>query len=286
MLKEFFSMKTVLITGGNAGIGRATAIGLAQRGWRVVFTSRSIERAESAKKIIIESSSNREVEYILVDFTSIKQVKECAETFMKRFNNLDVLINNAGVCLPERRITPDGMEESFQINYLSHFILTNLLINMLRKSNDPRIINLSSAAHKAGRFDPGNLQSEKQYISIRTYADTKLYNIMFTQELAERLIGSGISVNVLHPGVVSTNFGNEFGALFNFIYNLGRVIMISPEKGAKTSIYLATSESVRNISGRYFIRRKPVKLKNPYLTDKNRKLLWQKSLELAGLTDY
>ncbi|HUX95025.1 MAG TPA: SDR family oxidoreductase [Bacteroidales bacterium] len=276
-------MRTVLITGGNSGIGKATVAGLAQRGWHVIFTARNEEKAESVKKEIIESTKNQYVDYLLADLTSIKQVKECAEAFKNKFRNLDVLINNAGVCLPERRITPDGMEESFQINHLSHFILTNLLIDNLKHSEDPRIVNVSSAAHAAGRFDPDNLQSEKQYSSIRTYADTKLYNILFTLELAGKLKDSGIKVNVLHPGMVSTNFGHEFGGVFNFIYNIGRVIMITPEKGATTSIYLATSDEISNVSGKYFIRCKPAKLKNPYLTEANQKLLWQKSMELAEM---
>ncbi|MBI5008761.1 MAG: SDR family NAD(P)-dependent oxidoreductase, partial [Bacteroidia bacterium] len=144
-------MKTVLITGGNSGIGKATVAGLAQKGWQVVFTARNHHKAESVKREIIAKSGNEKVDYLIVDLTSVKQVKDCAETFKKRFEKLDVLINNAGVCLPEQRITVDGLEESFQINHLSHFILTNLLLDILKKSDDPRIINLSSAAHKAGR---------------------------------------------------------------------------------------------------------------------------------------
>lgn len=276
-------MRTVLITGGNSGIGKATAAGLARMGWRVIFTARNAEKAESVKKEITDLTNNQNVDFLLADFTSIRQVKECAETFREKFRSLDVLINNAGVCLPERRITPDGMEETFQINHLSHFILTNLLIDNLKNSNDARILNVSSAAHRAGRFDPHNLQSEKHYNSIRTYADTKLYNIMFTLELADRLKKSGIKVNTLHPGVVSTNFGHEFGSIFNFIYNIGRIVMITPEKGAKTSVYLSTSEEISNVTGRYFVRCKPARLKNPYLTEKNRMLLWQRSIELAGL---
>lgn len=279
-------MRTVLITGGNSGIGKATVAGLAHKGWHVIFTARNKKKADAVKKEIIDLSNNQNVDYLLADLTSIKQVKECAEAFKNKYQNLDVLINNAGVCLPERRITPDGMEESFQINHLSHFILTNLLIDYLKYSDDPRIINVSSAAHAAGRFDPDNLQSEKHYSSIRTYADTKLYNILFTLELAARLEASGIRVNALHPGVVSTNFGHEFGGIFNFVYNIGRIIMITPEKGAKTSIYLASSGDISNVTGKYFVRCRPARLKNPYLTETNRKLLWQKSLELADLKVY
>lgn len=276
-------MKTVLITGGNSGIGRATVAELAAKGFRVVFIARNKEKAEEVKREVITATKNENVDYILADLTSKKQVRESAVTFKNRYSKLDVLINNAGVCLPERRITEDGMEESFQINHLSHFMLTNLLLDVLRKSDGPRIINVSSAAHSAGRFDPENLQGEKKYSSFRIYADTKLYNILFTIELAERLIDSGISVNALHPGVVGTNFANEFGDIFKILYRLGKPFMITPHKGSISSVYLATSDEVKNLTGKYFVRCKPVKLKNPYLTEGNRKTLWQKSLELADL---
>jgi NAD(P)-dependent dehydrogenase (short-subunit alcohol dehydrogenase family) len=277
-------MRTVLITGGTSGIGKATANAIAAMGWRVIFTARNSDKAASVKNEIIGNTGNKNVDFVLADLTSVVSVSQCAKYVSDNYENIDVLINNAGVCLPERRITADGFEESFQINYLSHFILTNLLLDKICKSEDPRIINLSSAAHAAGRFDPGNLNSEKYYSPVRTYSDTKLYNILFTLELAERLKGR-ISVNALHPGVVSTNFGHEFGGVFNFIYNLGRPFMITPQKGAKTSIYLASSDDVKGMSGKYFVRCKPVRLKNRYLTEENRKMLWQRSLELTGIED-
>ena len=276
-------MNIVLVTGGTSGIGKATAKGLAAKDYQVVFLSRNKEKAEAVRREVIASTGNEHVDYILADFTSIKQVRDCSETFKRNYPKLDVLINNAGVCLPERRITMDGLEESFQINHLSHFILTNLLIDELKKSDDPRIINVSSAAHSAGRFDPDNLQGEKEYSSFRTYANTKLINILFTLELAERLKDLGIAVNALHPGVVSTNFGHEFGGIINFLYFLGKPFMITPEKGSVTSLYLASSEEVKYVSGKYYVRRKTVKLKNPFLTEENRKILWKRSLELAGI---
>jgi retinol dehydrogenase 12 len=276
-------MKIAFVTGGTSGIGKATVAGLAARDFEVVFIARSKEKADAVKREVIDSTGNKNVGFILADFTSKKQVRDCAETFKKNYSKLDVLINNAGVCLPERRITTDGLEESFQINHLSHFILTNLLLDYLMKSDDPRIINVSSAAHVAGRFDPDNLQGEKQYSSLRAYADTKLINILFTLELAERLKDSAVTVNALHPGVVSSNFAHEFGGVFNIIYKIGKPFMISPEKGSKTSLYLASSDHVKYVSGKYFVKCKTVKLKNSYLTEENRKALWQKSLELADM---
>ncbi len=276
-------MKTVLISGGSSGIGKATVSGLAAKGFRVVFVARNHEKAEAVKKEIISTSGNDHIDYILADLTSVKQVMDCARVFKANNEKLDVLINNAGVILPERRMTCDGLEESFAINHLSHFILSNLLLEELKKSEQPRIINVSSAVYSSGIFDPQNLQSEKKYSSFSTYSNTKLLNILFTFELAERLKDLKITVNALHPGVVNSNFGSEFRGILNFFNKAAKILMISPEKGAATSIWLATSDEVRNVTGKYFVRCKPVETKNIYITEENRKILWDKSLELSGL---
>lgn len=274
-------MKTVLITGGSSGIGKETAAGLASVGYQIVFVARNRVKAEAVKNEIISSTRNKSVNYILADLSSKKEVRDCAGFFKKNYSSLDILINNAGVCLPERRITVDGLEESFQINHLSHFILTNMLIEMLQKSEDARIINVSSAAHKSGKFDPDNLQGEKEFTYWGTYCNTKLFNILFSFELAEKLKGSGIKVNALHPGVVSTNFGHEFKGAMSVFLRIGKPFMLSAKKGAETSIYLASSEEVKNVTGKYFIKRKPVEPANPAITAENRKILWERSLKLA-----
>jgi NAD(P)-dependent dehydrogenase (short-subunit alcohol dehydrogenase family) len=276
-------MKTVLITGGNSGIGKATASELAAKGYQVVFVARSREKAEAVKKEIIDSSKNENVDYILADLTSKEQVRECVKTFKKRYQKLDILINNAGVCLPERRITVDGLEESFQINHLSHFMLSNLLIDELNKSDNPRIINVSSAGYSSGKFDPDNFQSEKKFGTFSTYCDTKLLNILFSLYMAERLKDTGITVNALHPGVVNSNFAHELKGIFNLINKMFKPFLLSPKKGAATSVYLASSEEVKNVTGKYFAKCKPVETKNAYITPENRNILWEKSLELSGL---
>jgi retinol dehydrogenase 12 len=276
-------MKTVLITGGNSGIGRSTVEILAAKSFQVVFIARNKVKADVVKREVISLTKNENVDYILADLTSKQQVRECAVIFKNRYPKLDVMINNAGVFLPERRITEDGMEESFQINHLSHFMLTDLLLDELKKSDDPRIINVSSAAHAMGKFDPDNLQGEKKYSSFPTYCNTKLYNILFTLELAERVRDSGISVNTLHPGVVGTNFAHEFNGAFGFLYKLGKLIMLTPEKGSATSVYLASSDEIKGVTGKYFVKCKPVKTRNKHLTENNRKALWQKSLDLADM---
>lgn len=283
ILYSKIQMKTVLITGGNSGIGKATASILAAKSYQVIFIARNREKAESVKNEIISSTGNVNVNYLLADLTSKKEVRECVAAFKKNYKNLDILINNAGVCLPERRITGDGMEESFEINHLSHFMLSNLLVEILRKSDDPRIINVSSAAHASGKFDPENLQSEQKFDYFSTYSNTKLLNILFSFELAERLADTGIKVNVLHPGVVSTNFGHELKGFWPVMLLLGKAFLLSPKKGAETSIYLASSDEVKNITGKYFVKCKQVEPKNEDITVENRKILWEKSLQLSDL---
>jgi retinol dehydrogenase 12 len=276
-------MKTVLITGANSGIGKATALALATIGYKVVFIARNLQKAEALKKEIVSKTKNEAVYFILADLLSLQQVQDSALTFKQQHENLDILINNAGVCLPERKITEDGFEEMFQINHLSHFLLTNLLLDQLEKNNESRIINVSSAGHKVGKFDLDNLQSEHHFGSLSTYCNTKLLNLLFTFELAERLKGTGVTVNALHPGVVRTNFAGEMKGIFNALNQMYRPFLITPEKGATTSIYLATSDEVRNVTGKYFVKCKAVEPKNKFITTNNQKLLWDKSMELSGL---
>ncbi len=276
-------MKTILITGANSGIGKATATAMANLGYRVIFVARNLQKAEATKKEISNASGSSSVDFIIADLMSLSQVRKCAETFSQKYNSLDVLINNAGVCLPERKITADGFEEMFQINHLSHFLLTNLLLDVLKKSDEPRIINVSSGGYKSGKFDPENLQSEKKFSTFGTYCNTKLLNILFTFELADRLKGTGITVNTLHPGVVNTNFAGELKGILGILNRMFKPFLISPEKGAATSVYLASSKEVKNISGEYFEKCKVVKPSNNFINAENQKILWEKSMELTGL---
>jgi retinol dehydrogenase-12 len=276
-------MNTVLITGANSGIGKITAIELAKKGFRVVFVVRNIQKAEALKKEIETITNSNVIDYIVADLTSLKQVRACAETFKQRYKSLDVLINNAGVCLPTRRITEDGFEEMFQVNHLSHFLLTNLLLDELKMSPAARIINVSSAGHIPGKFDLNNLQSENKFSSMGTYCNTKLLNVLFTVELAEQLKSTGITVNALHPGVVRTNFAGEIKGIFSVVNAIARKLYISPEKGSETTIYLASSNDVKNITGKYFAKCKETKTRNSAINNANQKALWEKSVELTGL---
>lgn len=276
-------MRTVLITGANSGIGKSTATALAAKGYRVVFIARNPEKAAAVKLEIIKITKNEAVDFILADLLSLNQVKKAVEIFKEKYQQLDILINNAGVCLPQRKLTEDGLEEMFQINHLSHFLLTHLLLDLLIKSEDARIINLSSGGYRVGRFDPANLQSEKFFHSVSTYCNTKLMNILFTKELSQRLKNTAVKVNAVHPGVVRTNFAGGFNGIFKSVYQKVKPILLSPEKGASTTIFLATADEVRHITGKYFFKSKVTKTWNIYINDANQKKLWEKSMELAGL---
>jgi NAD(P)-dependent dehydrogenase (short-subunit alcohol dehydrogenase family) len=275
-------MKRVLITGATSGIGKATALELLKRGFEVVFIARDIEKAGEVKKELADLTG-REPYFIEADLASLEQVRRAADIFKHKFQTLDVLINNAGVMLPSRRITDDGLEETFEVNHLSHFLLTNLLLEDLINVSEGRIINVSSGLYKRGVFDPDNLQGEKSFSPRQAYNNSKLLNILFTIELAEKLKGTGITVNALHPGVVRTNFGNEQKGPVRILIRLFRPLFLTPEEGARTTIYLATSEEVEDVSGKYFEKCKEVEPGNPYITRENMELLWDKSIKLAGL---
>jgi NAD(P)-dependent dehydrogenase (short-subunit alcohol dehydrogenase family) len=277
-------MKVVLITGATSGIGKATAMMLAKNGFEIAFIARDAEKAESVKKEIDAISGKDSAFYIVADLASLDQVRRSAGIFKEHYKSLDVLINNAGIIPPSRRITVDGLEETFQVNHLSHFLLTNLLLDRMKDLPEARIINVSSGLYKRGIFDPSNLQAEKHFTPGQAYNNSKLMNILYTFELAERLKGTGITVNALHPGVVRTNFGNEQKGFTRLMIKIFGPLFLSPEEGAKTSIYLASSDEVKNVTGKYFEKCKAVEPVNKYITEENRKILWDQSLKLSAST--
>jgi NAD(P)-dependent dehydrogenase (short-subunit alcohol dehydrogenase family) len=212
-------------------------------------------------------------------------VRALAETFHRRYPRLDVLINNAGIFSPARIVTGDGFEATYQVNYLSQFYLTHLLLDALKQSNQGRIINLSSNAYSAGKFDPGNLQSEKRFSTIASYAASKLLMLMFAVELADRLRNTRVTANAVHPGVVNTHMLKSATGLFKLIAILATPFAIAPDKGAVTSIYLASSPDVQGISGKYFARCKEAPIKTAFNTRENRERLWNLSMQSLRLAE-
>jgi NAD(P)-dependent dehydrogenase (short-subunit alcohol dehydrogenase family) len=266
----------ILITGATDGIGRETASGLVRRGASVILHGRNEERLEKAAAEMRKEARGGAVWTVMADFASLRQVRAMAEEVVHRFDRLDVLLNNAGVYMKTRHRTEDGLEMTFAVNHLAHFLLTVSLLGMLKSRAPSRVITVSSIAHTRGQFDPDNLQGEKRFEPYAAYALSKLANILFTYELAERLRGTGVTVNCLHPGVVTTKLLRA-----GFPASSG----IPPSQGAETSVYLAIDPDAGHISGEYFIDSKPHPSSAESHDPSLRRTLWERSRELAGVDD-
>ncbi|HJQ28001.1 MAG TPA: SDR family oxidoreductase [Rubrobacter sp.] len=275
--------KTVLITGGTSGIGKATAVALAAMGANVVITGRNAERGEAAVEEIKGKSTNVEVELILADMCVQGEVRRLVETFLARHDRLDVLVNNAGVVQSKRTETPDGIETTLAVNHLAPFLLTNLLLDRLKQTAQARVITTSSDAQRWGNMDFGDLQSRHNYRGFPVYGMTKLANIMFTFELAERLRGTGVTANCLHPGSVGTNFGQNNRGPMALFFRAFKPFMRSPERGADTLVWLASSPEVEGVSGKFYFDRKEIEAKDIAYDPDVRRRLWEISEELTGL---
>jgi NAD(P)-dependent dehydrogenase (short-subunit alcohol dehydrogenase family) len=250
--------KVALITGGTSGIGRAAAAALAAMGAEVVVTGRSKERGEAAVGGIRETSGNERVSLMLADLAAQAEVRALAEGFRERHARLDVLVNNAGLIQSQRTQTPDGLELTLAVNHLAPFLLTNQLLDMLKASAPSRVVTVSSEARRGASINFEDLHSMRRYRPFQVYGMTKLANILFTYELAERLEGTGVVANCLHPGAVNTNFGNNNRSLGTLIFRAFKPFMRSPEGGADTIIYLASSPEAEEMTGRYLMDRKVV----------------------------
>lgn len=276
--------KTVLITGGTGGIGKATAIGLARLGARVGIVGRDAARGEAAAADIRSASNDPSVDVFIADLSSQAEVRRLAAEVLDAYPRLDVLVNNVGGFWAHRRVTADGLEHTFALNHLASFLLTNLLLERLVASAPARVVTVSSGAQSMGRIDFDDLQGARKYSGQRAYNQSKLANVMFTYELARRLEGTGVTATVLHPGVTRTAFGAEDQAwYFTTGSGLARRFMKSPAEGAEMPIYLASSPEVEGVTGRYFANRKPRESnKLAYDTDAAARL-WRVSAELVGL---
>ena len=278
--------KVCLITGATSGIGKATAMGLANMGASVVMVGRDRGRGDAAMAEIKEKSANASVDLLLADLSSQEQVRRLADDFKEAYPRLDVLINNAGVIRSKRITTADGLETTFAVNHLAYFLLTNLLLDMLKASAPSRIVNVSSGEQRNATIDFDNLQGEKGYKGAKAYSQSKLATVLFTYELARRLEGTGISANCLHPGgrvPVRTNFGSGVSGVFGYMVRALTPLMKSPDKGAETSIYLASSPEVEGLSGRYFVKKAEARSSEVSYDERIARRLWEVSAELTNL---
>lgn len=247
------SGKVCCITGGTSGIGKETALELARLGAIIVLPARNLALAEEVKKEIIEQTGNSNIDIMPCDLVSFVSILSFAKAFQAKYDKLHILINNAGIMERTRKVSRDGIELTFAVNHLAPFLLTKLLLETMKNSAPARIINVSSEAHKNGNIDFEDIEGAKHFSGFRAYAQSKLANILFTRKLSSMLIGTGVTANSLHPGVVATNIFNVIPA---FIRPLAKMLMLSPKDGAETSIYLAISPEVANITGEYFNKKK------------------------------
>jgi retinol dehydrogenase 14 len=276
--------RTVLVTGGSSGIGRATAVGLARMGAHLAITGRDHGRTERAAGEI-RAAGGGQVEVFVADLSAQSEVRRLAGEVLQRLSRIDVLVNNVGGYWHSRHVTADGLERTFALNQLAPFLLTNLLLDRLSHSAPARVVTVASNAQAQGRIDFDDLQGERSYSGARAYNQSKLANVLFTYELARRLQGSAVTANALHPGVVRTSFGAEDPAgvqrrLVPFL----RPFMKDPAKGAATSIHLASAPDLEQVTGRYFANRKPTRSSKRSYDQATAARLWQVSADLAGVT--
>src|SRR5256885_17010992 len=276
--------KICMVTGANSGIGKATALELAQMGATVVMVCRDRARGEEARSEITTKSRNNAVDLLQADLSSQQSIRQLVEHFKQRYTHLHVLINNAGAAFTGRRETVDGLEMTFAVNYLAPFLLTNLLLDVLKASAPARIVNVSSDAQASGYIQMDDLQADNRYRPMRTYPQAKLAVVLFTYELARRLQGMGVTVNCLHPGFVATNFAQSDGwpAVRLLVKVLGS-FGASPQEGANTSIYLASSAEVEGVTGQYFVKCIPRRSAAISYDESLQRHLWEQSAKLVNL---
>ena len=277
--------KTVVITGGNAGIGKETAVALARDGARIIITARDAAKGEVAIREIVARSGSTDVEQLHLDLASLASIRAFADTLARRIDHLSVLINNAGVIFRRRQTTSDGFEMTFGVNHLGHFLLTDLLHDLLERGAPSRVVVVASEAYKGARrgldFDDLNLEHSR-YGPFRAYCRSKLANILFTRELASRLDGSGITANALHPGLVATRLARDgdAGWLGNLGMKFSTPFLQTPEQGARTSVYAASAPELESITGAYFASSLPAPTNRQAMDMMAARRLWDASEEL------
>ncbi|MDJ0847329.1 MAG: SDR family oxidoreductase [Myxococcota bacterium] len=275
--------RTCLVTGATSGIGLETALGLVRLGARVLLVGRSRERGNEALQRVRAEDGPGTAELLLADLASLDEVRRLADAVLEAAPALHLLVNNAGVVNLRRTTTRDGFETMFAVNHLAHFLLTLRLLDRLRESAPSRIVHVASDAHRFGVLDIDDLQSERRYGAMKSYGRSKFANILFSDELARRLEGSGVTSNSLHPGAVATRLGKNNGWFGELATSLLRPFFLTPEQGARTTLHVATDPALEAVSGRYFARQREARpsaaTRNPELAGQ----LWERSLALCGL---
>jgi retinol dehydrogenase-14 len=275
--------KVCLVTGATSGIGKAAATALAAQGATVVIVCRNREKGEAVKQEIARATGNNSLDLMVADLASIESTRKGAADFLARYPKLHVLVNQAGLYLNQRALTPDGLETMFVVNHLSYFLLTHLLMPALKAGAPSRIVNGSGGIEAAGKIDFDDLQGEKKFGPVKSLAQSKLGNFLFTYELARRLEGTGVTVNIMQPGGVKTELAKGQGGFFSFMMWLMRPLFSTPEQGADTMVWLASSPEVEGVNGKYFIKRKEAKSSARSHDKELAARLWKVSAELTGL---
>ncbi|XP_024292228.1 retinol dehydrogenase 12-like [Oncorhynchus tshawytscha] len=276
--------KTVIITGANAGIGKETAMDLAKRGGRIILACRDLGRAEAAQREIIEKSGNTNIVTRKMDLSDTRSIREFAELINREEKQVNILINNAGIMMCPYSKTADGFEMQFGVNHLGHFLLTFLLIDLIKRSRPARIINLSSMAHKWGWIQLEDINSERSYHSRRAYGQSKLANILSIRSLAKRLKDTGVTVYAVHPGIVRTELKRHMNLALLISWKIVRPFTKTIVQGAQTSIYCAVEPELETESGGYYSDCKPSSCTRAAKDDEMAQKLWELSCQMLGIT--
>jgi NAD(P)-dependent dehydrogenase (short-subunit alcohol dehydrogenase family) len=275
--------KTVIITGATSGIGNVAAHHLARQGARIIFIARDTARAEQTLKQLEIFGPNQGHTVHYADLSQLSEMIRVATSIKEQARSIDVLINNAGGILTHRQMTQDGLEKTFATNHMAYFVITNALLGCLKSARAARIICTASGAYRRAQLDFDDLQSKKPSTSFGRYGRSKLMNILFTRELARRLQGTLVTANCLHPGFVATRFGESSSGLTSWLLKYAKKLALSPEQGARTLTYLASSADVGEVTGSYFYKCKPARLMKKARNDEDARRLWEVSVSLSGL---
>ncbi len=280
--------KRILITGATNGIGKQAALDLAKMGAEIVIVGRNEAKTRQVRSELESLGGSSKIDMLIADLSSMAEVRRIADEFRAKYDRLDVLLNNAGAIFTEYQPSADGYEMTFALNHISYYLLTHLLLDMLKQTaqeqGEARIINVSSSAHRNARLRLENLRDESGHSTMNSYGASKLMNVQFTYELARRLEGSQVTVNAIHPGLVDTGFGHNTGGLWSGIIKVvQRLFAISPQRGAETLVYLASSPAVAGISGKYWNEKQQKRSSDNSYDRGQQKQLWEFSAEATGI---